>query len=96
MEMAVSFDDRVVVPSGVVARSVGRSTVLLNSQSGRYFTLDDVGSRAWAELTTSPSIRAALDGLLTEFAADADQLARDVRDLIDDLSTRGLIEVRRA
>jgi hypothetical protein len=94
--MAVSFDDRIVVPRGVVTRVVGRSTVLLNSQSGRYFTLDDVGGRAWTQLTTSPSIRAALDCLMTEFAADADQLAADLQNLIDDLSTRGLIEVQRA
>ena len=91
--MALTFSDRVVVPRGVVARAVGGSTVLLNSQSGRYFTLDEIGTRSWSLLTTSASIRAAYDALMAEFTAEPGQLAHDLESLVERLASLGLIEV---
>lgn len=91
--MALTFSDRVVVPRGVVARAVGGSTVLLNSQSGRYFTLDEIGTRAWSLVTTSPSIQVAYDVLTAEFAAEPDQIARDLESLVERLASLGLVEI---
>jgi coenzyme PQQ synthesis protein D (PqqD) len=93
--MAVSFSDRVTVPRGVVSRVVGGSTVLLNSQTGRYFTLDEIGTRVWTALLASATIQAALDRLLAEFRADPQQLRLDVESLIADLVERGLVEIQR-
>ena len=93
--MAVSFSDRVTVPRGVVTRLVGGSTVILNSQTGRYFTLDEIGTRAWTALVASTSIEAALDRLLAEFQADPERLRLDIETLIDDLAERGLVEIQR-
>jgi hypothetical protein len=96
LSMAIGPSDRLVVPRGVVSRAVGGSTVLLNSQTGRYFTLDDVGGRVWAAVTTTASMQAACDRLLAEFAADPDHVRADVEHLIAALATRGLIEIQRA
>ena len=93
--MSLSFSDRVVVPRGVVARAVGSSTVLLNSHSGRYFTLDEIGTRAWSLLTSSASIQAAYDTLIGEFSAEPDQLADDLEELIGRLNSLGLVEIQR-
>jgi hypothetical protein len=93
--MALSFADRLIVPDRVVARSVKGSTVLLNTETGRYFTLDEVGSRSWDVLTSSPSIASARDRLLAEYAADADALAHDLEVLVTRLAERGLVEIAR-
>jgi hypothetical protein len=94
--MAVLFSDRVMVPRGIVTRAVGGSTVLLNSQTGRYFTLDDIGTRAWRALIECASIQAAFDRLVAEFQADPQQLRLDLEALIDDLAERGLVEIQHA
>jgi hypothetical protein len=88
--------DRLVIPTRVVARAIGTSTVLLNVETGRYFTLDEIGTRAWAVLTRSPSLQAAYDTLLAEYAAEPDVLRRDLDDLVASLREAGLIEVARA
>jgi hypothetical protein len=88
--------DTVVVPAVVVARGVGEATVLLNTASGRYFTLDRVGSRAWACLTSTPSLEAAFDALLEEFAVEPDRLRQDLESLIGRLEEHGLLEIRHA
>ena len=93
--MAVSASDRLVVPTGVVARIVKGQTVLLNADTGRYFALDEIGSRAWTLLTSLSSVDAAREALQAEFLADPADLARDVDALIERLLESGLVEVQR-
>ncbi len=93
--MDAVLSDRLVVPDHVVTRDVKGDTVLLNTETGRYFTLDEIGSRAWTLLTTSSSILAARDALLAEYAAEPVDLDRDLSALVDHLMARGLVEVRR-
>jgi hypothetical protein len=93
--MVLSFDrDHVIVPLNVVARPVDGGTVLLNATTGRYFTLDAIGGRAWAVLTSSPSLQAAFDTLMSEYHVEPDQLRHDLTELIDGLAAQGLLEVR--
>ena len=66
-EMLMSPGDRLIPSDSVVTRVVNGSTVLLNTDTGRYFTLDEVGGRAWTVLTSSPSIQDARDQLLDEY-----------------------------
>ena len=93
--MPMSSRDRLVASEAAVTRVVNGSTVLLNTETGRYFALDEVGGRAWMALTTSSSIQAARDQLLAEFSADPDELMRDLEILIASLEEYGLIEVGR-
>ena len=95
--MPLSFaDDRLVVPDRVVTRAIDGATVLLNIDTGCSFMLDDIGTRAWAVLTSSPSIQDAYDTLLAEYRVEPGQLRRDLEALVDTLDAQGLLEVRRA
>jgi hypothetical protein len=93
--MAMSLDDRLVPSEAVVTRVVNGSTVLLNTDTGRYFTLDEIGGRAWLVLTSSSSIQTARDRLLAEFAVEPDELMRDLESLIASLREQGLAELGR-
>jgi hypothetical protein len=92
---SLSFaEGQLVVRPGVVTRAVGSATVLLNTSSGRYFRLDDIGSRAWSLVTSEPSIQTAYETLLGEYTVDPEQLRQDLTALINDLEARGLVDVR--
>lgn len=92
--MALSLADlRLVVPDRVVTRQVEATTVLLDTETGRSFTLDDVGTRVWALLTSSPSAQTAYAALLAEYEVDPEELRRDLESLIENLGARGLVEI---
>lgn len=93
--MPMSPADRVTPSDAVVTRVVEGATVLLDTDTGRYFTLDDVGGRAWATLIASPSIQDARDVLLEEFDVEPDELMRDLEALVVTLEARGLVHVGR-
>jgi hypothetical protein len=80
------------IPDGVVAREVDGGIVLLNADTGRYFTLDDIGARVWTLLRAEPSLEAVCLALSTEFDVEAIQLRADVQALVDTLVAHGLLE----
>jgi hypothetical protein len=91
--MPIPFDKGVSVPSGVLLQELDGESVFLNLNNGQYFGLDEVGTHMWKALTTAPSVQAAYDGLLQEYEVDADQLRRDLDDLLEKLVTHGLVEM---
>lgn len=84
---------RVEVPDHVITRLVGGSTVILDVQSGRSFTLDAVGSRVWGLLESTGSVDETLAALAREFDADLADLQVDVLQLIEQLSAGGLLAI---
>ena len=95
--MPLSFSDlRLAVPDRVVARPVDDMLVLLDLESGRSFTLDAIGSRAWTLLTSTSSVQVAYDTLLAEYRVAPDQLQRDLQGLIDALCAKALLETHHA
>jgi hypothetical protein len=88
-----SLTDRVAVDPDVLVRSVADESVLLNVRTETYFSLDALGTRVWTVLVNAPSIQAALDTLLEEYAVPPAQLHTDVMALVDDLMNHQLVVV---
>ena len=84
---------RVSVPGEVLTQELRGESVLLHLGSGRYFGLDEVGTRMWNALTTSGSVQTAHEVLFGEYDVDTDVLRRDLFDLIENLARHGLVKV---
>ena len=91
--MTMPMQGKISIPDGVLVRELQGESVLLNINTESYFGLDDVGTRMWAALTSSPSIQAAFDILLAEYEVDSAQLLADLRNFIEKLAALGLIEL---
>lgn len=81
-----------------IAKSVqwtklGEEVVILNSSSGRYYSLDPVGSRAWCLMVEGLTVDEIVSTMLREFAAEEQQLRTDLRELIENLVERFLVLV---
>ena len=87
------FSQRVTVPDFVMFRQLSGESILLNLNNEQYFGLDDVGTRMWLSLTQSGSIEEAYQSLLGEYEVDAQELRRDLIELVQNLSTQGLVEI---
>ena len=87
------FDRSVRVPDHVLVRELAGESLLLNLDTEIYFGLDDVGTRMWAQLTGSPSIQVALEGLQREYGVAPETLRADLAALLSQLLERGLLEV---
>jgi hypothetical protein len=89
--MIISFSDRVKVPDDVLISNLQGESVILNLDSERYFGLDDVGTRFLSVLTTSDSIEAAYNTLVTEYNVDGGVLRNDLLALVESLINQGIL-----
>lgn len=91
--MSIAFTSRVTVPEEVLVRELDGESVLLNLNNESYYGLDEVGTRMWALLTSTPTIDAAYDALLAEYEVTPEQLRSDMAALLVQLADNGLIQV---
>ena len=83
----------IVIPPHVMSRQVGDETVILDLASGMYFGLNPVGARVWQLLSSGSALADIVTTLVDEFDVAEDQLQKDVDTLINELVTRGLVEM---
>lgn len=76
----------------VVSTMHGGRTVLLDSRSGHYYGLDEVGSRIWelAQRGLGPS--GIVEKLAEEYDAPAERLREDVQTFLSELRNSRLLE----
>jgi Coenzyme PQQ synthesis protein D (PqqD) len=80
--------------NGVLAKPLKANEpalVLLNPQSGEYYTLDEVGSRVWQLLDGTRTVLEIVAVIIEEYEAAAEVIERDVLDLLKDLVDEQLV-----
>jgi hypothetical protein len=91
--MPVSWTSRISAPADVLLQEVQGEAVLLNLSSGRYFGLNEVGTRIWQVCTTSGSLQEAAETLVNEYDVDPQRLRQDLQHLVEQLVEHGLLAV---
>ena len=82
---------KITISDEALSQEVNGETVILDLKSESYFGLDEVGTRVWQLLQENGDVQKVFDAMLEEFDVDADTLASDMKNLIDDLIEKGLI-----
>jgi hypothetical protein len=78
---------------GVLKRTAGTETVLLDLDSEEFFGLDGVGARAFELFEQPRRLDAVINTLLEEYDVDRETLRADVADLVSALLARNLLVV---
>ncbi len=84
----------ITVSTEVLSQEVSGETVLLDMQSESYFGLDEVGTRIWQLLQEKDDLQAVFDAILGEYDVEADQLERDLKELLSGLEEAGLVSMQ--
>ena len=84
---------RITVPESVLFRDLDGEAVLLETGSGRYYGLNEVGTRMWSLLQIHGETGAVCRALLAEYDVQADRLREDLGRFIETLAARGLLRV---
>jgi len=65
----------------------------LDTASGEYFGVNEVGARIWTLLQEPMTFAALVDALLEEYRVDRDQCEEEVEDLLRKMADKDLIEL---
>ena len=77
--------------SGVVAREMNGSAVLVHLETNRIYELNQTGARVWAMLEAGLDRPAISARVAEEFGVSGSQADRDIDDLLAELAREGLI-----
>ena len=88
-----TLDSKINIPNDVLASEVDDEMVLLNLVSGKYFSLDDIGTRMWQLIKKHRQLKAVHQELLEEYKVDSQQLEQDLLALTDKLAANGLLQI---
>ncbi len=90
---AITLAHRASRSDQVLFQNLDGEAVLLDLASETYFGLNEVGTRIWQLIETSPPLADVHRTLCEEFDADATRIEHDLLTLVGDLSKAGLVTV---
>lgn len=90
----VSTGSIIIAAKDQVSTDLDGETVILNLESGTYYSLDPVGTRIWSLIQESKTVGEIRDTILEEYEVEPDRCEQDIIALIEQLVDTGLVEVR--
>ena len=75
------------------ANEIDGEAAMMNIQTGKYYGLDEIGSRIWELMEQKIQVKAIIDQLKKEYDVSEQQCKTDVLNLLNELKTNQLIEV---
>ncbi len=76
----------------VFSRALDGEAVLLDSMSGKYLGLNEVGARIWELMERGESVGAIRAAIVAEFEVDDARAGEDLVSLLGELESRGLVQ----
>lgn len=93
---AITLATRVSVCPGVMFRELEEEAILLELETGRYFGLDEVGTRIWSLIADDGSLETAFEALLEAYAVAPEELEQDLLRFVQTLAEQGLVQIEDA
>ena len=81
---------RVNVPN-VIHETIDGEAVIVNLQTGSYYSIDKVGAAIWTHLENGLAVAAIVDAIACEYSGDRSEIDAGVRALFAQLETEGLV-----
>lgn len=90
----ITVESTVVVAPGLTAATLGDEAVLLDANSGRYYGLNELGSRIFELIRVPSAVTDIKSTLLEEYKVEEEKLESDLLAFLRDMEQRKLIELR--
>lgn len=93
MDKPITPDTIVIQKRTLPSVVLDEEIALMNTENGRYYSLDPVGSRIWAIMAEQITIKDIVAILLQEYEVSPEICGNDVIDLVKQLNEQGLVNI---
>lgn len=90
-----------IIPSSVVVATsrqvfveVDGEFIILNTDTGMYYGLEEVGAHLWRRLQQPAAVADLCAAVTVDYDVDAARCERDITSLLEHMAAEGLVEVR--
>jgi len=78
----------------IVDSNIDGETVMMSIENGKYYGLDDIGSRIWELIEKPVKVSDLIDALLEQFDVDRKTCERDVLKFLNELNEDKILGVK--
>ena len=89
----ITKESTVIRNKEVFASEIDNEVVMMHIKTGKYYGLDDIGSRIWEMMEEKIRVEDLIQQLLEEYEVSEEECTRDVLELLENLQTNDLILV---
>jgi myo-inositol-1-phosphate synthase len=89
--MSITINDSIKKNPDIACSKLDDEEVLLNVETGDYYTLNNTGSVLWEMLDSAKNVSELVDSFAKRYALDKDKAEVDVLRLLNDLAAEGLV-----
>jgi hypothetical protein len=82
----ISLEDAFVISKDAVFRDLDGEAVILDLSAGRYFGLNEIGTRIWQLIAENGTLKTVFDVLCAEYDAPPETIERDLLMLVSSLA----------
>lgn len=83
---------KIIKNSDIEVTDFENEKVMMNLEIGRYFTLNEVGSRIWELIDKNNEVEGIINGLLEEYDVSREMCREQVFIYIEDLIQYGIVK----
>ena len=91
MNSPISIPVSLSIPDTIVARQVGDEMVLLDLDSGTYFTLNGTGAFIWNQVVAGAPRKAIADGIVEHWEVELAEADIDINEFLTEMVGLGLL-----
>ena len=91
---SISLNSIVVQSDGQVSADMDNEAVMMSIEQGKYYSLDEIGTRIWSLIEQPQSVSNILELLLSEYEVDRETCKNDVINLLYGLLEENLISIQ--
>jgi len=91
----ITIESVIVQIEEIVASDIDGETVMMSVENGKYYGLDDIGSRIWELIERPIRISDLIDRLLERFDVDRETCEKDVLKFLNELNDDRILVVER-
>ena len=93
-QQKISDASTVVAAPEQMASELSGEVVILNLESGKYYSLDGVGATVWKLIQEPQTVGAIKETLLNTYDVTSERCEADLQALLTSLQTAGVVEVK--
>jgi len=91
-----TMESTISIGKDVMFRDLDGEAVILSLSTGKYYGLDELGTRMWSLLAEHGQVGPVYRALLDEYQVSEEQLCRDLLAFIDNLASHDLLHCDQA
>lgn len=89
----INKDSVICINKDIDATEFNDEKVMMNMDKGKYYALNEVGSRIWDLINKNTDVSEIIKALLEEYDVSEEECTREVISYLEDLYNAELIEV---